>query len=62
AGLGLAIKVDDGSARALAPLVVELLARLALLSPSELEALSAWRPGPLRNWAGLEVGRLEVVP
>jgi L-asparaginase II len=62
AGLGLAIKVDDGSSRALAPLVVELLARLALLSPSELEALSAWRPGPLYNWAGLEVGRLEVVP
>jgi len=62
ASLGLAIKIDDGSARALAPLVVELLARLSLLAPGELEALSAWRSGPLRNWAGLEVGRLEVLP
>ena len=61
AGLGLAVKLDDGGQRGLAPLVLGLLERFDLLSASEREALATWRPGATRNWAGLEVGRIEVV-
>lgn len=58
---GLALKLDDGQARGLHPMVVGLLDRLGWLSPAELEELGAWRPGILRNWAGLDVGRVEVL-
>ncbi len=59
-GLGLAIKMDDGAPRGLSAVVVALLERLGLLTPDEVRALAAWRSPVLRNWAGLEVGRLEV--
>jgi L-asparaginase II len=56
---GLAVKIDDGGSRALNAVVPELLRRFGFLSADEHEALAAWR-APLRNWAGLEVGRVEV--
>ncbi|MEX1024475.1 MAG: asparaginase [Planctomycetota bacterium] len=59
---GLAVKVDDGQQRALAPLVLALLERCGWLNADELDALAAWRAGPLVNWSGLVVGRLEAVP
>ncbi|QDU69244.1 asparaginase [Engelhardtia mirabilis] len=58
---GLALKLDDGQARGLHALVLGLLERLGWLSTAELEALEAWRPGVLTNWAGLRVGHVEVV-
>ncbi|MBP1996470.1 asparaginase [Paenibacillus eucommiae] len=58
AGLGIAIKVEDGSERALYPTVVETLLQLDLLSLSELEALSAFHYPLLRNWQGTEVGSI----
>ena len=61
AGRGLAIKVDDGSARGLHATILALLERFDLLSASELEKLATWRESPLVNWAGLEIGHLEVV-
>lgn len=61
-GLGLAVKLDDGQKRGLHALVLGLLERFELLSGRELEALAPWRPGPLHNWAGLEVGRLSLTP
>ena len=56
----LAIKVDDGSTRGLHATIVALLARFGFLSETEALELAAWSAGPIRNWAGLEVGRLEV--
>ncbi len=60
-GLGLAVKIDDGNYRAMHPLVIELCERFGFLSRDVALSLSEWRQGSLRNWAGLEVGRMEVV-
>jgi L-asparaginase II len=61
AGLGLALKIDDGGARALNPLVLGLLEELGLARPEELAGLSTFRERQLRNAAGLAVGTLEPV-
>lgn len=61
AGLGLAVKIDDGAYRAMNAVVIDVLQRAGQLSSAEADALDAWRAGPFKNWAGLEVGRLEVV-
>jgi L-asparaginase II len=58
-GLALALKIDDGGPRALAPLVLALLEELGLAEAAELERLRPWRERTLRNHAGLETGRLE---
>jgi L-asparaginase II len=58
---GLAIKIDDGSNRGLHPVVVGLLRRFRLAAEPELAALAAWEQKSIRNWAGLEVGRTEVL-
>ncbi|HTF88132.1 MAG TPA: asparaginase [Planctomycetota bacterium] len=58
---GLAVKIDDGETRGLHPLVIALCERFGFLGSEELRALHAWRAGKLRNWAGIEVGRVEVV-
>lgn len=58
---GLAVKIDDGSNRGLHPVVVALLRRFRLATETELAALAAWEQRSLRNWAGLEVGRTEVL-
>lgn len=60
AGRALAVKVDDGESRGLAPVVLALCERFGFLGGQELERLGEWRAGITRNWAGLEVGRLEV--
>ncbi len=60
-GLALAAKIDDGGNRALHALVVALLERFALATPDELARLEPWRERVLVNWAGLEVGRTEVL-
>lgn len=58
----LAIKVDDGGLRALSALVVALLEHLEWLeSDEERAALAPWRAGVLKNYAGLEVGRVQVL-
>ena len=57
----LALKMDDGSKRGLHPLLIDLLRRFELLTEVELRALSGWQAGALRNWAGVEVGRAEVI-
>jgi L-asparaginase II len=60
-GRGLAVKIDDGGARALSALVIGLLEALGLARPEELQRLSAWRDAKLENFAGLEVGHTTVV-
>ncbi len=58
-GRGLAVKIDDGGARAIHALVLGLCERLELALPAELERLQPWRERTIRNHAGLEVGRVE---
>ena len=60
-GEAFAIKLEDGQGRGLHAATVGLLERFGWLDEGELEALERWRPGIERNWAGREVGRLEVV-
>jgi L-asparaginase II len=60
-GRGLAVKMDDGSNRGLHALVVALLRRFAFAGADELELLSSYEHRTIRNWAGLETGRTEVL-
>ena len=59
--LGLAIKVEDGATRAVAPAVIALLETLELLPAQSLASLASWRKAIFHNAAGLEVGHLEPV-
>jgi len=56
----LAVKIDDGSLRGMHALVMHLLERFEFLSADEAATLEAWRAGAVRNWAKLDVGRIEV--
>ena len=61
AGLGLALKIADGSTRAAEAALVALLAHLGVIEPAHPAALRRLG-GPLLNWRGLEVGRVETLP
>ena len=58
-GIAVAVKIDDGSARAAAPVAMALLDAFAGLDGAS-PGLDQWRAGPRSNSAGVEVGRLEV--
>ena len=58
-GLGLAVKCEDGAARAVAPAVIALLEHLDLLDAPARSGLGSWRTPALKNVVGLEVGHLE---
>jgi len=57
---GLALKIDDGAWRGLYAVLPGLLEKLGLATADELVGLEEWRGRPLRNHAGLAVGRIEV--
>ena len=57
----LAVKIDDGDTRGLHPLVIALCERFGFLDSAQVHALEAWRSARLRNWAGVEVGGIEVL-
>ena len=61
-GLGLAVKVDDGSDRGYRLVVIEVLRRLGLLSDAQAQGL-AERQGQKtqKNFAGREVGDLTML-
>lgn len=59
-GLGLAIKCEDGTARAIAPASVAVLERLGALGAAELAGLGALRRPVVTNVVGLEVGHIEA--
>lgn len=56
AGIGIAVKVLDGSGRAAGPAALEALAALGLLQEPERAALERFRQPVLRNVAGAAVG------
>jgi L-asparaginase II len=59
--LGIAVKVDDGKDRGNRLVVIELLRRFGVLSEAEAEGLAERHGRTIRNFAGADVGRLEVV-
>jgi L-asparaginase II len=61
-GLGLAIKMDDGNnARAVEVVLAALLARLLPPDDADAALLGAVADQALKNWNGIEVGRLRAV-
>lgn len=59
-GIGFAGKVDDGNARGLYALMIDLLQRRDLLSSQEVCALDRWGSTIVLNGDGLDVGHLEI--
>jgi len=59
-GVGFAGKVDDGNARALYPLMIDLLRRRKLITETEVTALDRWATTVVRNWDGIDVGHIEL--
>jgi L-asparaginase II len=57
----LAIKIDDGNYRGFHALIVDLLRRFEFATREECAALEAWEEKRLKNWAGVEVGRTQVI-
>jgi L-asparaginase II len=60
-GLGVAIKCDDGAARAAEALMAATLSRLLTPDDQQRTALARFAQPKLRNWNDIEVGELCVV-
>lgn len=60
-GMALVLKVEDGSYRAIDPVIIDLLSRMGELSASELEKLSYHQKPLLRNQRKEIIGHLECV-
>lgn len=56
-GLGVAVKIEDGSHRALGP---ALLAILDVIAPGAVPGLDAWRHRPVLNTNGVVVGEVRA--
>jgi L-asparaginase II len=61
AGLGIALKCDDGANRASEAAMAALLAGLGVWTADERERLAGFAEVPLRNWRKFEVGRIRSV-
>jgi L-asparaginase II len=59
-GLGIALKCDDGAARAAQAIMAALIARFLPLDAAEQAALEPLMRPSLRNWNGIEVGAITV--
>jgi L-asparaginase II len=59
--IGIAIKIDDGAARAASVALANLLARLNLLSTSEKKKLADYLTAPISNATALTVGEVRAV-
>jgi L-asparaginase II len=58
AGLGIALKIDDGAPRASEVAIASVLAGLDVWTPEEKAAIEGFRHHDLRNWRSLEVGEV----
>lgn len=58
--VGITIKMESGAGRERDLVIVEVLNQLGLLGEAEQEALAFWRPGPIKNHAGREVGQIRL--
>lgn len=59
-GVGITIKMESGAGRERDLVIVEVLNQLGLLGGEELAALGFWRPSPIKNHAGREVGQIRL--
>jgi len=60
-GMGIAVKIEDGSDRALAPVVVRALEELGFLDDRMLAELASFKVHEIKTWSGVRAGRLESV-
>jgi L-asparaginase II len=61
-GLGIALKIDDGAARAAEVAVAAILRHLGALDDASWQALAQHCRPTLRNWNGIEVGAMRAGP
>jgi L-asparaginase II len=61
-GLGVALKADDGATRAAEAMMAAVIARLLPLSEPEQAGLAPYASPVLKNWNGIEVGRVRATP
>jgi L-asparaginase II len=61
-GCGIALKIDDGTPRASAAAMATLILHLLPLSDWERTEVEALARPMLKNWNGLEVGRVQPNP
>jgi L-asparaginase II len=59
-GVGIAIKVADGSKRVLQPIIVSVLDQLGVLDPDRRAALSDWFEPVVRNYRGIATGGMRA--
>jgi len=58
AGLGIALKIDDGASRASEVAIASVLSGLDVWTPEERSALEGFRHHDLANWRKIEVGEV----
>jgi L-asparaginase II len=59
-GYGVALKADDGNARAAEAMMAGLVLRFLPLSPEERQGVEALAQPVLKNWNGIELGQIRV--
>jgi L-asparaginase II len=59
-GLGIALKISDGSARARSAALLEILDHLGVLTDSEKQQLQAHTAPQIENSLGLVVGEIRA--
>lgn len=59
-GYGIALKCDDGAGRAAEVVMAALIARFLPMSETETEGFAPLREAVLKNWNGIEVGRVRA--
>ena len=60
-GLGVALKIADGAARAAETAIAALLMRLGVLE-AQAPGATRWLAPPLENWRGLQTGHIAPAP
>lgn len=61
-GIGIAVKIEDGGDRALAPVVTQVLTDLKLLPEDALAELAPYLERPIRTYGGVLAGSIKAVP
>jgi L-asparaginase II len=54
--LGIAVRVEDGAPRAIGPIILDILLKLAVIREDELGPLAPLYEITLKNWRGTEIG------
>jgi len=62
AGLGFALKCDDGTSRGAEVAVAHMLAKLDVWNDNERQSLTSFAAQPLTNWRKISVGSVRATP